>query len=181
MLLNVKNSCLVIVDVQEKLISLIDNHQQMVDNCVWLIRVAQRMGVPVILSEQYPSGLGSTVGAIKELCHDTPRAEKFHFSCAADPTCHALIEATHKQQVILIGIEAHVCILQTAIGLLDQNKDVFVVVDAVSARNPTDRSLAFERMRKVGVTLVSKEMVVYEWLEKAGTDEFKMINKEFLR
>lgn len=112
---------------------------------------------------------------------ERPALEKLHFSCSADPGCTATLDALGRGQVVIIGMEAHVCVLQTALGLRQQGKDVFVVADAVSSRDPEDKALALARMGQAGVWVVSREMVVFEWLHCAGTDTFREISQNYLR
>lgn len=181
MLLSRKNSMLLLVDVQEKLISKIINHEQLVKNCKWLMEIAKRLHVPVLVSEQYPKGLGPTVPTLRELVSNDQVMEKLHFSCAADNGCVKRIDELHRSQIVIIGIEAHVCVLQTAIDLHEQGKQVFVVADAVSSRSDSDKKLALKRLRSLGIQIISKEMAVFEWLHQSGTPEFKQISQEFLR
>lgn len=182
MLLNAKDSCLILVDVQEKLIPFIYQHEKLIANCRWMMQAAERLQVPVIISEQYPKGLGLTVKSLRELVSNQNYfMEKIHFSCAADAACLAKINTLARRQIVLIGIEAHVCVLQTALGLKNAGKEVFVVADAVNSRQPQDAELALARMRAAGISIISKEMALFEWLEKAGTELFKQLSKEFLR
>jgi nicotinamidase-related amidase len=146
-----------------------------------MMRLAQRLQVPVLVSEQYVKGLGATIKELKELAPAENFMEKVHFSCAADPTCMAKINLAEKNQVVLMGIESHVCVLQTAIGLLGQGKQVFVVADAVGSRDPHDAELARARLRQLGIQVISKEMAFFEWVHQAGTPEFKQLSQEFLK
>ena len=152
-----------------------------VANGAWLIQIAQQLGVPVLASEQYPQGLGHTVAAIRNLLPADAFMEKTHFSCAAERDCMRRIDALNREQIVVIGAEAHVCVLQTALDLRAVGQDVFLVADAVSSRSPRDVELALERMRAEGVRIVSREMVAFEWLHQAGDDRFRAISREFLR
>ena len=181
MLMDVAQSCLLVVDIQERLVPAIHEGSRVVENTGWLMEVAGHLEVPVLVSEQYPRGLGHTVESLAERAPEGGVVEKIHFSCAASPECMERLDALGRQQVIVTGIEAHVCVLQSALGLLDQGKDVFVVADAVSSRQASDAELALDRMRREGVRVVSREMVAFEWLHQAGTDTFKMISKNYLR
>lgn len=154
---------------------------RIVANGAWLIQIAQRLNVPVLASEQYPRGLGHPVAAIRELLPAEAFMEKLHFSCAAERDCMRRIDALGRQQIVVIGAEAHVCVLQTALDLHAAGRDVYLVADAVSSRSPRDVELALERMRAEGVRVVSREMVVFEWLHQAGDDRFREISREFLR
>jgi len=107
--------------------------------------------------------------------------EKLHFSCAAERDCMRRIDALGREQIVVIGAEAHVCVLQTVLDLRAVGKEIYLVADAVSSRSPRDVELALERMRAEGVRVVSREMVAFEWLHQAGTDRFREISREFLR
>lgn len=181
MLMRVATSGLLVVDFQERLMPAINDADRIVANGAWLIQIAQRLGVPVLASEQYPQGLGHTVAAIREWLPAEAFMEKRHFSCAADQNCMRRIDALNREQIVVIGAEAHVCVLQTALGLQAIGKEVYLVADAVSSRSPRDVELALERMRAEGVRVVSREMVVFEWLHQAGTEQFRAISREFLR
>jgi nicotinamidase-related amidase len=181
MLLQKQDSCVLLIDVQEKLFPLVQQHEQLLSNCQWLLSLAKQLDVPTLISEQYPQGLGSTVAALRELLPTNEPMTKMHFSCVADDACWQRIQAVEREQFILMGIEAHVCVLQTAVDLLLADKEVYVVADAISARSELDKSLALTRMQDLGVQIISREMVLFEWAERAGTDEFKALSKTFLK
>ena len=179
-LLDRHNSCLLLIDVQEKLLGTIHDWQRLLDRLVWLVRVARKLDVPVLTSEQYPKGLGQTHSALRTLLADATVVDKIDFSCVA-AKCFDGLRGFDRQQLVICGIESHVCVQQTALELREQGREVFVVADAVGSRNPSDRELALARMRGHGIEIVSREMVVFEWLRRAGTDEFRAISAEFLR
>ena len=181
MLLKADSCCLLVVDVQERLVPGVHEHERLVANCAWLIGVADAVNVPVLVSEQYPRGLGPTVRPLRDLVPRNNIIEKVHFSCAASPDCRDRINHSGGGQVVVAGIEAHVCVLQTALDLLDAGKDVFVVADAVSSRDPRDAELAIARMREGGVKVVTREMALFEWAHKAGTEHFKALSDRFLK
>lgn len=181
MLIRRDDALLLIVDIQEKLAPAIFESDQVVRNSVRLIQGARQLAVPVFVSEQYVKGLGPSLAAIREAA-TAPMAppavdgcffEKTHFSCAAEPGVLALLRATGKRQIVLTGTEAHVCVLQTALGLFAAGFEVYLVADAASSRTPENRALALERLRAAGVRIVSTEMVLFEWLERAATDTFR--------
>lgn len=180
MLMNNKESCLLLIDVQEKFIPVIHEQQKLIANCQWLLKLAKELAIPIIASEQYPEGIGPTIAPLKELIPSEDFVTKRIFSCNADTDCQAKINATNKSQIILAGIEAHVCILQTAIGLKEQGKQVFVVEEAVSSRYLKDKELALARMQTAGITIVSKEMVFFEWLGTSAHPRFKELSKAFI-
>lgn len=181
MLMRAETSCLLVVDLQERLMPAINLADQVVENSAWLIQIAQRLSVPVLASEQYPRGLGRTVTAIRELLPANAVVEKNHFSCAAELECMRRIDLLGRDQMVLVGVEAHVCVLQTALDLKMVGKEVYLVADGVSSRSSRDTELALERMRAEGVRIVSREMVAFEWLHQAGTDRFREISRDFLR
>ncbi len=181
MLMRVETSCLLVVDLQERLLPAIHQVDQVIVTSTWLIGIAQRLGVPVLASEQYPRGLGHTVAAIRDLLPADAFMEKTHFSCAAEQNGMRRIDGLGRNQIVLIGVEAHVCVLQTALELRAVGKEVYLVADGVSSRAPRDVELALARMRAEGVRIVSREMVAFEWLRQAGTDVFRAISRDFLR
>lgn len=180
MLIERERSALLVVDIQERLLPHIHDGQAVLDSAVWLVKVALRLGVPVMLSEQYPKGIGQTVAVLRGLTLPEHVAEKLHFSCVA-AKCLDGLPGSERPQVVVAGTESHVCVLQTVLDLRAQGREVFVVADAVGSRKPSDKALALERMRGHGVQIVSREMVAFEWLQRAGTDEFRAISQEFLK
>lgn len=180
MLMSAERSALLVVDVQERLLPHIYEWQCVLENVLWLVGVAGRIGVPVMATEQYPRGLGHTAPGLAALLPTDAMAEKIHFSCVAD-ACLNDLSGNGRPQIVVCGTESHVCVLQTVLELREQGKDVFLVADAVGSRKPADKALAIERMRQHGVEIVSREMVAFEWLRKAGTPLFREVSKEFLR
>lgn len=173
-------SLVLAIDLQARLAPAIDGIDAVVAHSEWLLRLAQAMAVPAAITEQYPAGLGPTLPQIAALVPDAHRREKLCFSALPDSGIDTL-PAFARRQVVLIGIETHVCVLQTALDLLALGKQVFVVAEAVGSRRAADRALGLERMRQEGCRIVSREMVAFEWLQRAGSDEFRQISKAFLR
>lgn len=180
MLLRRKDSLLVLVDVQEKLTPRVLDDASLIKRCEWMLRLASTLEVPVILSEQYPQGLGGTLKSLAAACTPSHAIKKVHFSCMQDDLMRQYLSQCQKKQIILMGIEAHVCVLQTAFELLAAGYEVYVVVDAVSSRHKVDLKYGMKRMKDAGAHLVTGEMVLFEWLRQAGTDEFRSISKGFL-
>jgi nicotinamidase-related amidase len=178
MLLDAKHASLLLVDIQERLLPAMATPEQVVAKSTILLQAAHALGLPVTVSEQYPKGLGATLPALA-----TPQAtvmEKMSFSCWRDAAMKEHLINLHEGNrplVIVAGIEAHVCVLQTCLDLAQAGFGVFVVADAISSRHVTSVSLAVERMRSSGVEVVNTEMVVFELLEQAGTDSFKTLSK----
>jgi nicotinamidase-related amidase len=180
MLIRAEASSLLVVDVQQKLVPAIHDGAALVERVVWLVRVAQRLGVPVAATEHYPAGLGPAVEALRALIPASAIAEKVHFSCA-EARCLAGLPGADRRQVVIAGMEAHVCVMQSALGLFAEGRQVFVVADAVGSRDPDNRALALERLRDNGIDIVTREMVAYEWLGRGGTPQFRDVSREFLR
>lgn len=180
MLLDAQRSQLLAIDLQEKMLPAIPDGDGVVANCRWLIGAAQKIGVPVAAIEQYPQGLGRMVRAIRELVPADAFAAKTRFSSVA-AQCLSNLPGSDRAQVVIIGVEAHVCVLQTALDLYQEGKEVYVVGDCVGSRCAVDRDLALARMRHEGVRIVSREMVVFEWLGEAGTPLFKAVSRAFLK
>ncbi len=180
MLIDAERSMLLVIDVQAKLAPAIAEVEAVVGSVVSLIRSAQRIGVPVAATEHYAKGLGSMVPAIRSLLPDSAIGAKNHFSSVA-ARCLPGLPGSDRPQVVVIGMEAHVCVLQTALDLLDGGREVYVVADAVGSRRERDRDVALTRMRDEGVRIVTREMVVFEWLGEAGTPLFRDVCRDFLR
>ncbi len=180
MLIDRGNSSLLLIDMQERLLPAMDDAGRLLDNVLWLLNIAQRLSLPVTLSEQYPKGLGTTVAALRDLIPERDIVSKMHFSCVADG-CLRGVSALDRPQVVVCGIEAHICVLQSAMDLQSSGKQVFVVADCVASRDPYNRSIALERMRQHGIVIVSREMVAFEWLGVSGTEEFREISRAYLR
>lgn len=166
---------LVVVDIQERLLPAIFEHERLVQNAVRLIKGSAVLGLPLIVTEQYRKGLGSTAPEIAAAIPDFAPIEKLAFSACGAKGFISLLKKKKISEVILCGMEAHVCIMQTCLDLLVASFRVFVVADAISSRTQSNYQLGLERMRDAGAVMVSTEMVLLELLEKAGTDEFKQI------
>jgi nicotinamidase-related amidase len=179
MLLSRDKSQVLIVDVQDKLLNAISGKDRVVDRCVRLVQAARKLGIPITMSEQYPQGLGPTHDSIRDaFANDGFVADKTEFSCMRNEMLKDRLHDLRRQgrpQVVIGGIEAHVCVLQTAIDLESQGFEAFVVTDAVGSRSKASRKLALSRLEKAGVDVVDSEMVLFEWMERAGTPEFKQL------
>jgi isochorismate hydrolase len=179
MLISRDKSQLLIVDVQEKLLPAMADPERVVASCVRLVKGAHTLGIPITYSEQYPRGLGPTVEPLRAaLEYAGAVIEKVEFSCLKSDALRERLHELRRQgrpQVVIGGIEAHVCVAQTAIDLEEQGFEAFVVADAVSSRAKTSRRLALARLAKSGADIVDSEMVLFEWLGKAGTPEFKAL------
>lgn len=171
------HSQLLVIDVQDRLLTTIDGHERVVFAAERLIRYARRLDVPITISEQYPKGLGPTTSRLLEAAgNEAVRLDKVEFSCLASPglaTHLGKVKAQGRDQIVVAGMEAHVCVLQSVLDLLEEGYEVYLVADAVGSRAATSRDLAISRMRDCGANIVDNEMVMFEWLERAGTPEFK--------
>ncbi|MGO1617507.1 MAG: hydrolase [Oceanisphaera sp.] len=179
MLMKADQAALMVIDVQEKLAPAIADSTNLTARIQWLISACQVLNTPTILTEQYPKGLGHTLPELLSQVSQPEVVEKTHFSVVA---AHCLPEQWQRySQIIVCGMEAHVCVLQTVLELIQAGKEVFVVADAVGSRTEQNYQLGLERMRSAGAHIVSREMVVFELLQQAGTEQFKAISKQFLR
>lgn len=178
MIIDRERSLLLVVDLQTKMLPVIEDHDEVLANALWLVRAAQRIGVPVAATEQYAKGLGPTVPEMRALLTAGAIGAKTRFSCVG-AECVARLPGADRAQAILIGVETHVCLMQSALELLEEGKEVYVVADCVGSRHKFDRDTALARMRQEGVRIVSREMVVFEWLAEADTPLFRAVSKEF--
>ncbi len=174
MLLDASKAFLLVIDVQERLLPAMHEPERVLTKTEVLMKAATTLGLPQVISEQYPKGLGRTVSALHS--NGAATFEKMSFSCWRDAALKSHLIQHHeagRPQAIVAGIESHVCVLQTCIDLAMAGFAVFAVSDAMSSRKCESAALAFERMRMNDVQVVNTEMVLFELLEKAGTAEFK--------
>lgn len=166
------------IDMQVKLATVMptDAMQAVLKNCSVLAQTAVLLDVPVTLTEQYPKGLGHTVPELAALLPKVQPVEKITFSCLAEPKFERQLTRDHSQ-IIIAGMESHICVLQTALDLLLSGKQVFVLEDAIISRSPANKTNALNRMREAGCIITNTESVVFEWLGKAEGDTFKTVSK----
>ena len=175
MLISASQSALLVIDIQERLNPAMNAPELVEENVARLLKGAAILDIAVLASEQYPKGLGHTIQPIASLLPEGSVQEKETFSCMADNYYATRFNDLNKPQAIICGIEAHVCVLQTASELIDSGTSVFVVADATSSRAAANHMLALERAKTAGAEIVTTEMVLFEWLRRAGTPEFKEI------
>jgi nicotinamidase-related amidase len=171
---------LVIIDVQERMMPVIDAAADVERNIDRLIRGCHIIGVPILLTEQYPKGLGATVASVRRALEDAGGYKPIEKSCFSAHGCagfEAELDALDRTQVLLAGVETHVCVYQTAMDLLRDEYDVTIIADAVSSRTAQNKAIALDRLSAEGVKLSSTEMALFELLVEAGTDEFRTISK----
>lgn len=172
-------ACLVVVDIQEKLAPTMpsDVLQKVLRNTGILISTAQEFQIPILLTEQYTKGLGPTRSEVKSLLGDMMPMEKLAFSCCGLPEFSLKLKSLGKQYVILCGMETHVCVLQTALDMLDGGSRVFLPADAVCSRKKLDWKVGLNVMGAAGVIVGSTELFFFQMLKEAGTDRFKKLSK----
>ncbi|KPK36552.1 MAG: hydrolase [Nitrospira bacterium SG8_35_1] len=170
-------SVLVIVDIQERLVPAMSEKQKVYDNCGHLIEVSKLLDIPIVVTEQYPKGLGPTVDEIKGSLPSYEPLTKITFDCCGGDGFLERISSLGRKQIILTGMETHVCVLQTCLSLLKEGCTVHLVGDAVCSRKKGDYLAAREMMRDAGAVITCTETVLFQLLEKAGTPEFKAISK----
>lgn len=183
MLLNAKRSHLLVVDLQARLMPAIQDGDHVLKNVKVLLQAASRLGVPVTVTEQYPKGLGPTVSQVIEaLPAEAAILPKTSFSAAGDQATAeriASLRAEGRDQLVICGVEAHICVLQTALGFKNSGFNIFVVADAVSSRASHSVSAACARLLHAGCHWVTTEMAVFEWMERAATDDFRALSPLF--
>ncbi|MEW6264375.1 MAG: hydrolase [Thermodesulfobacteriota bacterium] len=169
-LIEVDDSALIMIDLQEKLWAVMAEKERVRDNAVRLAKFAQIVKLPVVLTEQ--ENLGSTLSEIDAEGTGAPKIGKICFDCFGEPAFVNRLESLRRRVLILAGIEAHICVLQTALSALDKYQ-VHVVADACGSRGPHNHELALDRLRQSGAVITTTETVIYELLRRAGTPEFR--------
>jgi len=166
-----------VIDIQEKLYPHMDQKEELLRRTSILLEGLSVLQIPLVITEQYPKGLGPTLEPISLLLHEEPVLEKIAFSCCGDAALADKLKSLERLTIIICGIEAHVCVLQTVVDLVEQGYRAVVVEDCISSRNPADLRVAVERMRSEGAVITTCESVLFELARVAGTDEFKAISR----
>ncbi|NLH43994.1 MAG: hydrolase [Planctomycetes bacterium] len=174
-MLEIQNACLVVVDVQGKLAQLMVDKESLFKNIRILIQAAKILDIPILWCQQVPESLGPTVPEIAELLAGEEPIDKACFSCCGEERFTAELNALGKEQVLLCGIEAHICVYQTAMDLMEGGLDVTVVADAVSSRTEQNRETALDRLSAEGTNVSSTEMVLFELIKTAKHPQFRDI------
>lgn len=179
--INRDDSFFLVVDIQERLFKAMsdEDQQSLKKNCSILLTSANEMKIPVIVSEQYRKGLGETIPELKPLIAGAENYEKLYFDCTRDEVLFKGIEKTGKKTVIISGIEAHICVFQTGLSLLEKGYRVVIATDAVGSRLDENKSRALSMLEKAGALVYPVETIVFMLLEKAGTPEFKALSPLF--
>lgn len=176
-MLTVDNTVLLVVDVQGRLAEVMHDREPLLENVRRIIQGAQVLDLPIVVTEQVPEKLGATRSEISPYLQGIDPIAKRSFSCCGDETFVDVLTGLNRKQVLMAGIEAHVCVYQTAVDLLEQGYEVQLVADAVSSRTPENRQLGLDRMKAAGASLTSTEMALFELLRVAEGPKFKAISK----
>ena len=166
-----ESSTLILIDLQGRLMPAIDQGEAVLNQCIRIAKIAQLLEIPIIGTEQSPKSLGSNIESIKSFCSKT--ISKEHFNACADGLTAAISDG--RRQCILMGCETHVCLMQTALKLIDEDFDVSVVVDGVGSRRSLDKQIALDRLHTAGARLITAEMLGFEWLKSAHNPVFKEV------
>lgn len=176
-LLNKEDAVLLIIDIQERLAVVMKERERVVKNTQHLIELAKMTGMPVVVTEQYPKGLGRTVPELQSVLPENAPVEKISFDCCGQSGFLEELKAHNKKTVIMAGMETHICVLQTCIGLLRAGVNVHLVQDAVCSRTEENWRTGIEFMRDAGAVVTCTETVLFQVLKVAGTEEFKKISQ----
>lgn len=177
MRIELENCVSVVIDIQERLFPHMADNELFLSKSERLLNGLNVLGVPVLVTQQYSKALGATLPSVVSLIKDFNSIEKIAFSCCDEPVFLEALKATKKKNVIILGIESHVCVLQTVLDLLSDGYQPIVVEDCVTSRSLTDKATSIERMRSSGAIITSYESVLFELTRTAGTDQFKAISK----
>lgn len=176
-MLTMDNTCLVVIDIQEKLLAAMDNPQRVVSNTAVLIQIAKHLDIPILWCQQVPKALGLTAGEVSSLLDGLEPIDKSSFSCGGDEAFMRKIDLLGPQTAILCGIESHVCVFQTAMDLIQHGLYVHVVADATSSRTSENKEIGINRMAKEGAVITSTEMLLFELLRDAKHSKFRELAK----
>jgi len=166
---------LVVVDIQEKLLPAIHDFASVLDRSVKMVTAAKALEVPMLVTQQYTKGLGPTHSAITGLLPEFAYLEKTTFNCFGAPGFVEALDKLDAKTLVLIGIETHICVCQTALEALRRGYDVHVVADAIGSRTMANRAIGLDRIRQAGGVITATELTIYEWVERADSAEFKLI------
>ncbi|GAA5316690.1 MAG: isochorismatase family protein [Candidatus Pelagadaptatus aseana] len=176
-MLKIDNTALVIVDVQGKLAQMMSDKETLFANLERMVKGARILGLPIVWAEQNPTKLGATITEVSQHLADIKPVSKMSFSCAGCEDFNQALQDTQCNQVLVVGIEAHICVYQTATGLVDAGYDVEVVTDAVSSRFAHNKDVGLKKMKSRGVALTSTEMALFELMETAEHPDFRAIQQ----
>ncbi len=177
MLIDRKKSLGLIIDIQEKLYPHINGHEKLIKQTAKLIKGLKALRIPVIVTQQYTKGLGPTIPKLQKHLSDIEPIEKTAFSCCGEPDFNSALQGQDKSYILIAGIEAHVCVQQTALELHAKGYLPVIIADCVGSRTLSDKEIAIERMKSGGCIITTYESLLFELCRKAGTPEFKEISK----
>ena len=172
-----QQTAVLIIDIQDRLAAAMPLKDQITNNCLILIEAAKQFQIPVVLTEQYPKGLGRTLDEIQRALPGVDPFEKLSFNCCDEAGFLEKIRGLGKKKLLLAGMETHICILQTALGLLREGFDIQIVRDAVCSRTKTNFKTGLGTLDRAGAVITSTETVIFQLLQKAGSDAFKTLSK----
>ncbi|NLD19619.1 MAG: hydrolase [Clostridiales bacterium] len=171
-----EDTLFIVIDFQERLMPAMSGKEQLEDKVLKLIKGMKALGIPAIVTQQYTKGIGPTISSIGEALGDFEHIEKTTFSCMANPQFAEKVKAAGKKNVVVCGIEAHICVQQTALQLIEEGYNVYVPADCVSSRSSEDKIWGAERMRDAGAIITSYESVLYELLGDSKAEGFKAVS-----
>ena len=174
---SIDKSLLLVIDIQGKLAELMTDREKTYQNAEILIKGAKILNIPILLTEQYPKGLGHTIEPLATLLQDITPIDKTAFSCCGDATFMKALESSHRKQIIICGIETHICVYQTSIELLEKNYAIEVIADAVSSRTIENKHIGLDKIKSAGGNISCTETILFELLKKAEGAEFKEISR----
>lgn len=176
-----EDSVLMIIDIQERMMPVMDHGEQVVSKTITLVKTAEKLAIPIILIEMYPKGLGKTVPEVMEHIADVPRFEKITFSACCEQLMKEHLKKLGRRKIIVTGMETHVCVLQTVRGLLELGYQVFLVGDAVSSRTKHNYRNALALMHDMGAVITNTETVFFDLMKQAGTPVFKELSAKYIK
>ncbi len=176
-MLDINKTILAIIDIQGNLALAMHDKESLFKGLKQIIKGITALEIPIILTEQNPKGLGPTIPEIRELLPDIAAIPKMSFNCCNEKVFMEAVKSHGKKQVLVAGIESHICVYQTAAALLDTGYEVHIVTDAVASRSPQNRELALKKMERMGIVMTGVEMALFELLKTAGHERFREIVK----
>lgn len=174
------NSTLLVIDIQEKLFPKIDKKEVVLETAIWSIDLAKKIGIPIVITEHFPEKIGATPHILRSKIDKNDIISKTYFSAVTEGNLIKHFDEKRKQ-VIVVGTETHICVSQTVLDLLDNGYNVFILDKGVGSRTENDKIRGLERMKQNGAEIITKDMLVFEWLEKAGTVLFKEALAKFIK
>lgn len=177
MRINKENTIGLVIDMQEKLLPHMANTEDVTRACLTTVKGLRALSVPIVVTQQYTKGLGNSIAELNEAIGNFSYIEKQTFSCYREPSFIKVMNRSGKRNIIIMGIESHICVMQTALDLLYNNFTPVIVVDAISSRKEEDKQIALWRMRDVGCIMTTTESILFELCRTSGAPEFKEISK----